>query len=107
MICGTFRRSPHFARIVMAITNLSAALQDAVSLAQAAELLPAKPHVATVWRWATHGIRGVRLQTWTVGGRRFTTIPALEQFLQVLNTSGSAHSHEENDDPDQEDRRAS
>lgn len=91
----------------MAIANLSVALQDAVSLARAAELLPSKPHVATVWRWATRGVKGVRLQTWTVGGRRFTTIPALEQFLRALNTPDIANPHEVIEDPGPEVRRAS
>lgn len=72
----------------MAIANLSVALQDAVTLAQAAQFLPGKPHPATLWRWSTHGVRGTRLETWTVGGRRFTTLAALEKFLQLLNTAG-------------------
>lgn len=69
----------------MTVASLSASLQDAITLAQAADFLPCKPHVATVWRWATHGVHGVQLQTWNVGARRFTTLAALEDFLQALN----------------------
>ncbi len=72
----------------MPVASLCITLQDAITLSQAADFAPGKPHTATVWRWATRGVRGVRLQTWTVGGRRFTTIDALDQFIQSLNAAG-------------------
>lgn len=40
-----------------------------------------RPNVATIWRWATRGIKGVRLATIALGRRRFTTVGALEQFI--------------------------
>jgi hypothetical protein len=70
----------------MTVASLAVALQDALSFAQAADFVPGRPHVATVWRWATHGVRGIRLQSWSIGGRRFTTTAALEEFLRALNS---------------------
>jgi len=44
-----------------------------------------RPHVATAWRWATRGVRGVKLATVLIGGRRYATRRAVEQFLNELN----------------------
>jgi hypothetical protein len=38
-------------------------------------------NVATVWRWATKGVRGVRLDTTLLGGVRVTTGTALRKFF--------------------------
>jgi hypothetical protein len=39
----------------------------------------------TAMRWITSGVRGTRLQSWLIGGRRLTTIPAVEQFIAEQN----------------------
>jgi hypothetical protein len=39
-------------------------------------------NVTTCWRWANRGVKGVRLETISVGGRRFTTIPAFARFVE-------------------------
>lgn len=42
------------------------------------------PHIATVVRWALHGVGRPRvlLQTFVVGGRRYTTQGAVDRFIQ-------------------------
>jgi Protein of unknown function (DUF1580) len=57
---------------------------DLISLTAASRLLPSHPNPATLWRWRTKGIRGIRLQTVLVGGRRFVTRKAIEEFIQRL-----------------------
>ncbi len=47
-------------------------------------------HVSTVWRWIHRGIRGRRLETVRVGGRRYVLRETLESFL----ISGSADASE-------------
>lgn len=42
-------------------------------------------HVATAWRWATRGCKGVTLETFAVGGKRFTTEQAYARWLAKLN----------------------
>lgn len=59
-------------------------------LAQAAKRLPRlradRPvSPCTLWRWATSGLRGVRLETVKVGSVRCTSVEALERFLGALN----------------------
>jgi hypothetical protein len=39
-------------------------------------------HIATCHRWIKTGIAGVRLETLFVGGRRYTSVEALERFFQ-------------------------
>ncbi len=67
----------------MTAASLTAALADAISMAQAARLYGV--HVTSAWRHATRGIRGVKLQTWMRGGQRVTTFAAVEAFLHALN----------------------
>jgi len=60
-----------------------------ISFREAVELLPRrrrgrKVHVATLYRWATHGLHGVRLETVQCGGTRVTTIEALQRFFRQL-----------------------
>jgi Protein of unknown function (DUF1580) len=40
---------------------------------------------ATIWRWATVGLRGVKLETTKVGSVNCTSIEALRRFLDHLN----------------------
>ncbi len=40
-----------------------------------------KVHYSTVYRWATKGARGRRLETVLSGGLRFTTVEAVRRFL--------------------------
>ncbi len=51
-----------------------------LTLTQAARQLGL--HVATIHRWRLRGVRGVRLETYCLGGLRFTTLPALERFAE-------------------------
>ena len=44
-------------------------------------------HVATIWRWTLHGVRGQRLRTMRIGGRRFVFARDLEAFLASLNST--------------------
>lgn len=39
---------------------------------------------ATVFRWVKHGRNGVKLETLSIGGRRFTSTEALQRFFDKL-----------------------
>lgn len=41
----------------------------------------AEVHVSTVWRWCLKGVRGRRLRSVCVGGRRFVFTDDLEDFI--------------------------
>lgn len=59
--------------------------KDALTLRQAAALLPGRPSRSTLHRWAHQGIRGVRLATSLIGGRRYTTREAIERFIAATS----------------------
>lgn len=84
----------------MASASLLETLKDAISLAEAVDFVPRRPNVSTIWRWATKGTRGVKLQTWIVGGVRCTTPAAMEEFLQRLNADRLQDDTDEIDDAD-------
>jgi excisionase family DNA binding protein len=40
-----------------------------------------KVHTATVYRWTFQGVRGKRLPSFLIGGRRYVALSELEHFL--------------------------
>lgn len=42
-------------------------------------------HAATCWRWVLSGVRGLRLRSIRVGGRRFVLESDWQEFSQKLN----------------------
>ena len=58
-----------------------------IALADAVQHLPTrrgrKIHHSTIFRWATKGVRGRILETWLVGGVRYTTLEALQRFFEA------------------------
>lgn len=60
-----------------------------LSLTEAAQTLPGRPHLSTLHRWWLHGVRGVRLETILVGGRRFTSAEALERFAAATTAAAN------------------
>lgn len=65
--------------------------ESLISLNAATRLIPGrngKPiNVSTVYRWAFKGAKGVRLESWLVGGQRFTSRQAMERFIERLNAN--------------------
>jgi len=60
--------------------------ESVISLATAAREVPNRRgkrgvNVATTWRWAGRGVRGVRLETCMIGGIRMTSREALHRFF--------------------------
>ncbi len=55
-------------------------------LTKASADLPGHPHVSTVVRWWRRGVRGVRLETILIGGRRYTSREALQRFVARLSS---------------------
>jgi hypothetical protein len=62
-----------------------------VLLSRAGCLLSTNPSPATLWRWAFRGVDGVKLQSFKIGGRRYTTAEALDRFVACLNGPRAAN----------------
>jgi hypothetical protein len=45
---------------------------------------------ATLWRWASHGLRGVKLEICRIGGTTCTSTQALRRFFARLSGEGVA-----------------
>ena len=62
-------------------------LADYLPLKSLCNQLPSRRHVATAHRWATRGVRGIRLRTYLVGGTRMTTLADFEQFVREVSAA--------------------
>src|SRR5216683_2618673 len=63
--------------------------EETIPFAEAARRLPLlradRPvHPSTLWRWASHGLRGVRLETLRIGGTTCTSLEALQRFFEQI-----------------------
>jgi hypothetical protein len=58
-----------------------------VTLTEASKKLPNRPHASTIWRWYKVGVRGRRLETIVMGGRRLTSLEALSRFAGALTAA--------------------
>lgn len=59
-----------------------------VPLSDVPAMLPARPngrkvHISAVYRWASKGVKGVRLETVRIAGALFTTREAVEDFINA------------------------
>ncbi len=64
--------------------NLDIEEERLIPLKEAAQHLPRRngkrTHYSTVFRWATKGARGRKLDTVLIGGMRYTSMEALHRF---------------------------
>jgi hypothetical protein len=51
-----------------------------------------RPHRGTLIRWASKGVRGVRLQAEPIAGRWYTTTDAVDEFLRHMPRPGDVGS---------------
>jgi hypothetical protein len=69
---------------------IDTSIEDVIPLGQVPADIPSRQpgkrvNVSTVWRWAMHGCRGVRLETVVIGGGRFTSREAIQRFAERLS----------------------
>lgn len=65
-----------------------------LTLSQAAKTLPHRrggrpTHPSTLFRWATDGLRGVKLEVVQVGGTKCTSREALARFFAALGAAST------------------
>lgn len=56
--------------------------ENLVPLARAGELFPIRVSASTIQRYWRDGVRGNRLQTYLIGGRRFTSLEQVRLFVE-------------------------
>lgn len=70
-------------------------LEETFSLTEAAKRLPCRrkgkrPNVATLYRWAQTGCRGVRMETICIGATRCASMEAMQRFFDALTAQANA-----------------
>ncbi len=60
------------------------AADDILSMSEAAKLIPTRPSARTLARWSDTGVRGVRLKSVRLAGRRITRRSWVLQFVEYL-----------------------
>jgi hypothetical protein len=58
-----------------------------ISFSRGSRELPGNPSRATLHRWRLRGVRGVKLATCLLGGRRYTSVEAWEQFSAAVTAA--------------------
>jgi hypothetical protein len=53
-----------------------------VAVSQLSKVIPGRVHSSTGWRWVQRGVRGIKLETILIGGRRYTSHEALQRFFE-------------------------
>ncbi len=71
-----------------------------LTLPEAAALLPRrrrgkKVSPSTLWRWARHGLQGVYLQVWQVGGGMCTNLESIDRFCEELSEKRGLRKHQD------------
>ena len=61
-----------------------------LNLTQAAHKLGV--NISTAWRFALHGVRGVKLETFSVGVKRFTTEESITRFIEACTAAANGES---------------
>ncbi|MFH1921697.1 MAG: DUF1580 domain-containing protein [Planctomycetota bacterium] len=56
-------------------------------LHEAPHEIPGRPHISTVVRWRLRGVRGVKLETTLIGGRRYTSREALDRLFTATTSA--------------------
>lgn len=55
-----------------------------LTFAEAAKRLPGRPNLSTLHRWRLAGVRGVKLETCLIGGKRYCSVESLDRFVRRL-----------------------
>ena len=66
-------------------------VEQPITFNEAARFLPAenRPSYSTWWRWWRKGVKGIRLRTLVIGGRRYTTESAVQEFIAGTTAAAS------------------
>jgi hypothetical protein len=64
-------------------------VEHPLTFQEAGRPLPRQPNLSTWHRWRLRGVRGVRLETVVVGGRRYTTAEAVSRFIAATTAAAN------------------
>ena len=69
---------------------MSIPLQEAIPLGEIVKIMPGRPHLSTVYRWAHR--KQAPLETIRIGGERYTSEEALSRYFQRKTAAADGES---------------
>ena len=60
-----------------------------LTISEAARVFPKRPATVSIWRWATKGVRGCKLRTVAIGGKRYVPESAIAEFLAACSAAAN------------------
>ena len=70
-------------------TMIDLEAEEPIPFETCGQLIPGRPARCTTFRWALKGVRGVKLETFVCGHKRFTTREAISRFILAQNATES------------------
>ncbi len=61
--------------------------EQVIPINQAPKHCPGRPDISSIYRWFGKGSRGARLETIVVGAKRFTSVEAIERFIEATTAN--------------------
>ncbi len=63
-----------------------------IAISEAPQHFPGRPNISSIYRWFGKGCRGARLETIVVGAKRFTSVEAIQRFIErtTANSPGAS-----------------
>ncbi len=61
--------------------------ETVIPIGQAPKHFPGRPNVSSVYRWFTKGSRGAKLETLVCGAKRYTSLQAIERFIEATTAN--------------------
>lgn len=56
-------------------------IEEPIPITSASSHIPTRPALSTTWRYVLKGVRGRKLESGMIGGRRYTTRQAIARFV--------------------------
>ena len=80
--------------------------EELLSLKAAARRLPDARHYSTLFKWATSGTKYGRLETCVIGGQRYTSVEALQRFIERSTAAANGEGPQPDEQPSAQDQDA-
>jgi hypothetical protein len=73
------------------LTMIDISSETLIAFSAAPSVIPGRPHQSTLQRWRLKGVHDVRLESCLLGGRRYTSLEALERFFEQTTAAGDGN----------------
>ncbi len=61
--------------------------EEMIPIGQAPTHFPGRPNISSIYRWFGKGCRGAKLETVVCGAKRYTSIEAIQRFIEATTAN--------------------